>query len=308
MQAAVVYGPGDVRIEEVPEPEPNDANIVVKVGAASICNGSDGALFTGDRDLTRSYPNLHVPIIGGHESSGEVVAVGKAVEGIEVGDRIAYWCKPWGSWAEYVDLYPHQVSICKLSDSIGYPEGSVMELLGSTMQRAEEICLGETVVVFGLGPAGLFLLQEVRLAGAHRVIGVDMHRNRLDMALALGADAVVDAAREEPAKAIMDSFGLVDVVSRVTRPTGKYMMYGVADKGVAYDAHRLFYRCVDIYSNNPRRYDVRQLMVRGERLVRDGRLDVRDLITHHIELEDIMRGLELVSTKKDQCIKVVIDF
>lgn len=225
MKAAVIYGAGDVRVESVPEPELDDANIIVKVGCASICNGSDGALFTGDRDLTRSYPNLNLPLIGGHESSGEVVAVGKAVDGIEVGDRIAYWCKPWGSWAEYVGIYPHKVSVCKLSDNISYAEGSVMELLGSTMQRGSEICLGETVAVFGLGPAGLFLLQEARIAGAYRVVGIDCYRIRLEKALELGADWVVDASKEDPVKAVETWWDMWMYPSTLPVPTLSILSY-----------------------------------------------------------------------------------
>ena len=92
MKAAVFTGPSEVVIQDVPEPEPSDINIIIKIHRASICNGSDSAVFKGERDTLKAHPELRFPMIGGHECAGEIMHVGKFVEGFEVGDRIAYWC------------------------------------------------------------------------------------------------------------------------------------------------------------------------------------------------------------------------
>lgn len=319
MKAAVVYGPGDIRVERVPEPQLTDSSIIVKIKNASICNGSDSAVFKGLRDLKRSYPFLDLPLVGGHESSGEIVAVGRLVKDYKVGDRIAYWCKPWGSWAEYIDLFPHELGICRLSDNVSCAEGSVMELLGSTLQRACKVGMGEIVAVFGLGPTGQFLAQEARIAGAHCVVGVDRYGNRLEMAHRLGADIVVNASRENVIETILNKVGpvdtaidavgedIVDTVLQVLRSEGQYLVYGVNDGGVSYDAHYMFYRRIKFVTYPGERHNVQRWMIQGERLVSSGRLRVAPLVTHHIPLEDVAEGIRMCYKERDKCIKVVID-
>ena len=127
MKAALIYGARDIRIEEVPEPELNDANVIIKVHRASICNGSDVAIFKGERNVVKAYPFLKkLPVIGGHECAGEVIAVGKCVEGFKVGERVSASWKPTGSFAEYNEFYPDRSVIVKLKDDISCEEGSVV--------------------------------------------------------------------------------------------------------------------------------------------------------------------------------------
>jgi 2-desacetyl-2-hydroxyethyl bacteriochlorophyllide A dehydrogenase len=320
MKAAVFTAPSHVVVQDVPEPEPNDANIILRVRRASICNGSDSAVFKGERDIIRAHPELKFPMIGGHECSGDIVHVGKWVEGFSVGDRIAFWCKAEGAFAEFNDLYPSRYAIVKLSDNVSYDEGSIMEMLGSTMQRGTLVELGETVVVFGLGPAGLLLLQEARLSGAAEVVGVDLHRNRLDKALELGADLVIDAGHENVVDVIRQKYGRMDVVMYaigknifnlpldVIRGGGKLLMYGCVDEGITFDANYTLYNAIDIRGfRGPTLDGIRDLMQRGERLVSKGTLQIKPLITHHIALEDIAEGIKMAAFRPWECIKIVVD-
>jgi len=320
MKAAVFTGPSEVVVQDVPEPEPNDINIIIKIHRASICNGSDSAVFKGERDTLKAHPELKFPMIGGHECAGEIMHVGKFVEGFEVGDRIAYWCKAEGAFAEYNDIDPRKRAIIKLSDNVSWDEGSIVEMLGSTLQRGTLVELGETVIVLGLGPAGLLLLQEARISGAVEVVGVDLHKIRLDKATELGADMVIDAGKEDVVKTIRSKYGRMDDVIYATgknlfnmpleliKDNGKLIMYGVVDEGISFDANYCLYHGIDF--RGFRSYDligIRQLMERGEKLVSKGMLKIAPLITHHMQLEDVAEGIKMAAFRPQECIKVVLD-
>lgn len=322
MRAAVLHGVGDLRIEQVPEPEPNDANVIVKVVKASICNGSDGAIYQGKRDFEQTYADIYswkLPAVWGHECTGSLVHVGKAIEDLAVGDRVTSW-STWGAFAEYHELYPQRLVVQKLSACISPDEGSVMELLGSTMYIAAEVEIGQVVVVFGLGPTGLLLAQEARLSGAVEVVGIDRHQNRLEKAIELGVDRVIDVRREDPVEVVRRSYGSCDVVIDATganvidsavkmiRTKGKYLVYGCSDGSVTFDAGAAFYKGIDFVGvKSPSRVRVADLMRRGEQLVARGQLKIAPLITHHLPLEEVREGVEMCCAHPEKCIKIVID-
>lgn len=319
MKAGVLYGAGDIRIEEVPEPEERDDIIILKIHKASICNGSDTAVLRGDRDITRAYPDISLPCVFGHESSGEVVFAGKSVTGFQVGDRVTFWCK-MGAFAEYIDICPARLSCkAKLPETISYSEGAVMELLGSTMQRATWIHIGEVVAVIGVGPAGLFLLQEARCAGAITTIAVDKFDFRLELAKKVGADFVVNA-NDHPVEKIKEYCGGVTAIIDATgadvinhymeafRGTlRRYVLYGVYDRGVNIDGHWLTYGGLKLLQNDNGDLPLGELFRRGVQLVEKGMIDVKSLITHHIALEDVLDGIRMCEEQKNSCCKVVVD-
>ncbi|OIO02596.1 hypothetical protein COY52_02755 [Candidatus Desantisbacteria bacterium CG_4_10_14_0_8_um_filter_48_22] len=321
MKAAIFLGPSEIVVKDVPEPKPDDRNLILKIHRASICNGSDSAVLKGERDIIKAHPELKFPMIGGHECSGEIVHAGKHAEGgFNIGDRIAFWCKAEGAFTEYNDIYPQYYAIARLSSNISYDEGSIMEMLGSTMCRGTLVELGETVVVLGLGPAGLLLVQEAKISGASKVIGVDMCKLRLDKAMELGADAVVDAGKENVAKVINEKFGRVDDVIHATgknlfnlpleiiKDRGKLIMYGCVDEGITFDSNYCLYHGIDIIGFKMPYLDrIRELMAFGEKLVSLGRLKIKPLITHHIKLEGIAEGIKMCAYKPGECIKVVVD-
>lgn len=321
MKAAMFYGPGDVRIENVPEPEERDDAFILKVHKASICNGSDAAILAGRRDMSRN-PKIKTPYIIGHEFSGEIVSVGRSVKGeYEIGDRVALWCQ-LGAFTEYIAVFPHRLHcVAKLPEAISYSEGSVMELLGSTMQRAEHIHIADVVAVIGAGPAGLFLAQIAKCAGALTTIVVDQYDFRLQLAKTVGADYVVRADQNPVEKireycggvsAVIDASG-ADVVKtyvKAFRPTSQknYIFYGVYDLGVTIDGWDLTYGGLRILQNaGTRGIGLGELFRRGITLVERGKIDVKSLITHHIPLGDVYEGIRMAEEQKDQCGKVVVD-
>lgn len=215
MKCAVMYGVGDVRVEErpVPAPEPNEVLIAVK--AVGIC-GSDVHYFTHGR--IGDYV-VEQPLILGHESAGVVTAVGDAVTRFAPGDRVApepgytcgqcAYCKSGhynlcpdvvfmatppvdGAFCEYV-AWPEDFTF-PLPDNMSYAEGGMMEPLSVGLWAAHrgQVSPGDSVAIFGSGPIGLLTLQSALAAGASTAICVDIEDNRLQYAKRLGATHTIN--------------------------------------------------------------------------------------------------------------------
>ena len=220
MKAAVYYGPHDLRIEDVAEPECGNNGIVVRVKACGIC-GSD--LHFYQRGGAKVKPGT----IMGHEFSGDVVEVGEAVSGIKAGDRVAgtslmlcgkcHWCLSGqyalcqdigmggfdfpGAYAQYapVPLAVLGQTVFTLPPGLSYEAGALMEPLGIGIfaaKRAEPV-RGDTVVVFGAGMIGLSAVAAFRSAGVARLIVSEIAPKRCRAALSIGADTVIDPGTED---------------------------------------------------------------------------------------------------------------
>ncbi|MCL2768916.1 MAG: alcohol dehydrogenase catalytic domain-containing protein [Solirubrobacterales bacterium] len=215
MRAVTFQAPGEVRVEEVPEPalaEPTDA--IVQVQASGIC-GSDLHIYHGRVPIA---PGFTI----GHEYVGRVVEVGAAVERVAPGARVlgcfqtacgtCFWClrceyhrcargRTFGHGAAMGDLQGAQAELLLvphadltlraapegLSDEVALFAGDVMgtgcHAIASAGTRA-----GDSVVILGLGPVGLCAVQAARVAGATPLLAVDTVEARLQMARTLGAE------------------------------------------------------------------------------------------------------------------------
>jgi L-iditol 2-dehydrogenase len=215
MKAAVFYGPGDLRVESVPEPEPGPGELVVKVGAATTC-GTDVKSYR--RGHPTIFPNL--PSLFGHEFAGRIEAVGDGVTDFTVGMRVVsansapcgscFYCSIGreslcehlqmlhGAFAERIRVPAPIVAknTHVLPDGVGDAEAAMVEPLACVVHGIAEspIEVGHTVAVNGVGPIGLMFVRLAGLRGA-RVIAVDPSPARLEVAEAMGADVLV---RPEP--------------------------------------------------------------------------------------------------------------
>ncbi len=214
MQAAVLYGPEDVRMEERPIPKAGPGEVVVKVKAALTC-GTDAKVF-----LRGGHPTMiRPPAIFGHEFAGDVAEVGEGVEGFTPGMRVVsansapcnrcFYCKVGrqsmcedvlyinGAYAEYTSVPPRIVrqNLLEIPAGVPYEHAALVEPLACAVHGAEEsgIRVGDIVVVNGAGPIGLFFVQLAKLKGAW-VISSDVVTQRLQVAESLGADKIVDAS------------------------------------------------------------------------------------------------------------------
>ena len=214
MRAAVLYGPEDVRIETIPVPAIGPGDALVRVGAATTC-GTDAKVFRRGGHPTMIRP----PAPFGHEFAGTIEAVGDAVEGFEPGMRVAAansapcqrcrYCKMgrWslckdilyinGAYAEFIAV-PERIvkqNLAPLPEATPFAHACLVEPLACVVHGVAEsdLRVGDTVVVIGAGPIGLFFIRLAALAGA-RVIATDLSPARLTVARELGAAETVDAS------------------------------------------------------------------------------------------------------------------
>ena len=223
MKAAVWHARNDIRVEEVPDPgAPGPGEVVIRVGACGIC-GTDleeyrhGPLFI-PVDEPNPLTGRRAPLILGHEFAGEVVEVGSGVNDFRVGDRIApdvllycgkcFWCQRHqvnlctdlaalglmgdGGLAEYCRM---PASMCiALPNGLSDDHAALAEPLSVAVRalRKGRLLAGERVTVMGGGTIGLFALQSALAAGAGEVFLVEPLAARRELALRLGASAVID--------------------------------------------------------------------------------------------------------------------
>lgn len=215
MNAAMFYGPGDVRFERVLLPKPGPGEVLVKVRVALTCG-------TDIKTYQRGHPAIikRVPSTFGHEFSGDVVEVGDGVTGFRPGMRVAccnsapcqkcFYCKNGqqnlcddltvlnGAYAEYI-VVPRRLvdfSLLEIPDHLSYEEAALSEPLGTAVHaiRLTPVRQGDTVAVIGSGPLGLMITRLAYLQGA-RVILLGKGEERLNKAREFGASEIVDVSR-----------------------------------------------------------------------------------------------------------------
>ncbi len=211
MRAAVMQGlHRPLALENVADPSPGEGDVVVKVGRCGIC-GSDLHM-TEDAAYGQGAGSIL-----GHEFAGEVVALGKNVEGLTTGDLVSViplkscgkchacktgavqWCESFGlqggGYAEYALTRPNQC--IRLPSGASLADGAIVEPLAVALHGValSQMRVGDKVLVLGAGPIGLAVAFWARRFGAARVVVQDLAEWQRDRALQMGAhDFVVDPA------------------------------------------------------------------------------------------------------------------
>jgi 2-desacetyl-2-hydroxyethyl bacteriochlorophyllide A dehydrogenase len=316
MNAVVFESVGSLALRSVPDPTPQPDEVVLRVAQAGIC-GTDLHIFRGE--YLSSFP-----LIPGHEFVGEVVAVGRDVRGIAVGQRAVgdpnlscgncefcrslqpNHCRRWqavgvtraGAFAEYVALparavYPVPDSIDDAAAAFIEPLACVVYALGRIRVRA-----GDDVLIFGGGPMGLLLTQALRRVGGARLTLVEPNAQRAELARRVGADAVLTPAEaselpHDPGKfhVVVDATGLPRVIERALdplRPGGTYLQFGVAPIGAhaAWEPYRIFRNDWTIVGS----FALSQTFAPAIRWLEAGAIDVAPLVSHVLPLAEFAAG------------------
>ncbi|MEN3185069.1 MAG: zinc-dependent dehydrogenase [Atribacterota bacterium] len=229
MKAAFFLGPGKMEVKEVEIPRVEEGEVLIKVAACAIC-GTDVRIF--------QHGHAHVvpPQITGHEIAGEIVAVGKGVEGYKVGDKVAVitviscgrcsYCRKGlqnlcpeqkyigydypGGFAEYMKMPRKGVehgNLLVLPPDADLLESSLVEPLSCVVngQSYLNIGLGETVLVIGAGPIGCMHVAMARNRGAGKIFLADISEERLQLAQRIGADLYINSAQENLKEVILQA-------------------------------------------------------------------------------------------------------
>ncbi len=343
MKAIQWFGPHDMRLVDMPRPEPRPHEVLVRVESVGVC-GSDLHYYEGGRI---GSARITEPLVLGHEYAGIVEAAGAQVDPALVGKRVAVepgipcmrceWCRtghynvcrdmsfpggpPYhGALCEYMAV--HAAFCYPVPDTMTAAEAAMVEPVAVAVHTVELAAFkpGETAAVLGLGPIGLLTARIAQICGVSILYGTDLHDYRLDAARMWGVDKTCNAARQDSVQAIMEWTGGrgVDVAfdtarsadtpavaCRVARPAGRCVLTGISGNNE------------DPFPVSACRH--KELVVKWCRrfrhnypaalsLIASGRLDVRPLLTHSFPLERAGDAFELVSGFRDGVIKASVDF
>jgi threonine 3-dehydrogenase len=325
-------------LTEIAEPSIKDNEVLVKVRRAGVC-GTDVHIYEWD-DWARG--RCKPPFVVGHEFSGDVVAVGKLVTDVKVGDRVTaeghivcgrcLLCRTGnshvcpntkiigvdrdGCFAEYIAM--HVINVWHLDDRISYDVGGIHDPMGNAFHTALTADIpGATVLITGCGPIGIFAAGICRAAGAARVIASDDNHKRLQLASSMGAHDVVHPNQVESAvMAATDGLG-VDVVLEMSgvpaaihqafamvRLGGRVQMLGIPAKPMDVNfATEVIFKGITIYGVVGRRmYDTWHQMTR---FLLSGEFDPAPVITHRFPLHDFEEAMRVI--KSGEAGKVVFE-
>ncbi|MEP6978277.1 MAG: zinc-binding dehydrogenase [Thermoleophilia bacterium] len=286
MRALLYYGPGDLRLEEVPRPEPTPGDVLVQVEVA-LTDGTDAKTFR------RGHPLLldELPSPFGHEFCGVDVATGRRV----VAANSAADARPLtdlellnGAYAEFL-LVPERIArinLLPVPDTLAPVVAAMVEPLACCLYGVAraEVQPGQTVAILGAGPIGLMLSACVADAGGSPVVvGGRPERRELVPAFGgrtgdgSGADVVIEAAGS--AQAWQDALDLV-------RPSGTIVFFGGREREARFElsAHRLHYEELTMrgaFHHTPR--DVRAALA----FLVSGAYPWHRLVTHEVGLDGV---------------------
>ena len=345
MKVVRFHAPGDVRVEDAPEPSPAPDEVKLRVVNCSTC-GTDVKIFR--------FGHHHIvpPRVMGHEIAGEIVEAGSQVSGWRVGDRVQVIAAiPCG---RCTDCAAGRMTVCPNQESMGYhydggfaqylvvpakvlavnglnripagvsfAEASLAEPLACVLngQTLARVGTGDDVVVIGSGPIGCLHVRLARARGASRVVLVDLNRERLHMAADLVAP---DAAL------VSGEVDVVDEIAKLTDGRGVDVVIVAAASGRAQEqAVHLAARQgrISLFGGLPKDdptialdanlVHYRELTVVGANgsspahnaqaleLIASGAVPVADLITHRLPLNRTLEAFDIVA--RGEGIKVTIE-
>ena len=307
-QSAVLYGPGDLRVEERDIPIPQPGEVLVEVRAIGIC-GSDVHYYEHGR--IGPYVVTH-PMVIGHESAGRITEVGAGVDAGRIGQVVAlepgvpcgrclqcrtgrynlcpdvkFFATPPvdGSIAQYVTIaadFAHPVP-----DGVGYAQAAMAEpvSVGVWAARKAGIGAGDRVLVTGAGPVGLLAAQAARAFGAVDVVVTDLSDYRLRVAAELGLRGVrADQDIGDTVDVLLECSGsaraLQGAMPRVGR-AGRIVLVGMGEDRVAFDIPMIQNR--ELWITGTFRYA--NTYPTALALIAEGRIQVDPLMTHTYPLE-----------------------
>jgi NADPH:quinone reductase len=316
MRAAVIASPGKIEVAEVPIPEPDAGQVLIRLEGCGVC-ASNIPPWEGREWF--SYPMA--PGALGHEGWGRIVAVGSGVPDLTAGQRVAFQSEK--AYAEY-DVADAEACV-PLPDSLsnrpfpGEPLGCAMNIF-----RRSGIELGSTVAIVGIGFLGAMLTQLAKAKGA-RVIAISRREFSLQFARDAGADELIPMDDHwriiEEVKRLTDQ-RFCDVVvecvgkewplnlsAELTKERGRLVVAGYHQDGLRSVNMQLWnWRGLDVINAHERE---REVYIQGIRdavdAVAEGRLNPFSLMTHQFELAELDQALNSTRDRPDGFMKAYVN-
>jgi (R,R)-butanediol dehydrogenase/meso-butanediol dehydrogenase/diacetyl reductase len=343
MKAAVWYKSGDVRVEDRECEEMKSNELKVRVAWAGICGSDLHEYLEGPITIPDDKPDpltgKQAPLTMGHEFTGVVEAIGSGVTKYQQGDKVII--NPLlthrnkdpeydiydgfnfiglgqdGGFADYV-IVPEK-NVYALPKGMTLDEAALAEPSAVAVQAIKEGQLqpGQTVAIFGAGPIGLLTVIAAKAAGASKIVIFDLSESRLEMALQVGATHAVHSGKQNPLEFMKEeepngfdvSFEVAGVevtfnqAIKVTRTRGTVVIISIFPGKVSFRPIDLTNSGVKITSSAAYEPAVFQKTID---MMASGEFDAKDVITNHIELEDIVeKGFEALKHDKTE-VKILV--
>lgn len=340
-QAIVMTDVRKFETRDIEMPVIGDDEVGIKVESVGIC-GSDMHFFEGK--AFHIFPNS-LPFVLGHECGGVIYAKGRNVKDLGIGDRVAIepgvpcgtceFCQSGkynlcpsviflatppheGALKRYISFPAHKAF--KLPDNVSTLEGALIEPLSVGIHAVVtgEVAPGKTVAILGSGCIGLCTMLAAKAWGASRIIVSDLFKNRLDKALELGADYVVNSSSEDAVARILELTGGqgTDIVfetagSNVTaaqtsflvKRGGTIIMVGNVFGDTAFNFRNMYKKEAQLKSV----FRYRNTYPAAIQAVSDGKIPVGSIVSAQFDFEHAQAAFELAIDDKQNCIKNVIN-
>ena len=352
MRAAIFVEPGRIVLDEKPVPDIGPTDALIRITTTTIC-GTDIHILKGE------YP-VEKGLTIGHEPVGIIEKLGSAVTGYREGQRIiagaitpsghSYAClcgchsqdgpgekygfKAMGGWrlgntidgvqAEYAVIPDAMANLSPIPDGLADEQVLMCpDIMSTGFSGAERggVKIGDSVVVFALGPIGLCAVAGAKLMGATTIIGVDKVPARTEAAKTLGADHTIDFSRADPVEEVMrltdgrgvdvaiealGTQGTFESALRCLRPGGVLSSLGVYSSDLTIPLSAFAAGLGDYAIVTTLCPGGKERMRRLMSAVASGRADLSRLVTHRFKLDDIEAAYELFAHQRDGVLKVAI--
>lgn len=342
MKACVLHAVGDLRCEEIPDPQPREGEVLVRVGACGVCGS----------DIPRVFAKgtYYFPTIPGHELAGTIEAVGPGGDAHLIGHNVAVFplipCRACamceigeyaqclnynylgsrcdGGFAELVRV--PEWNLVPVPEGVSLEEAAMVEPAAVAVHalRQAGLDIGADVAIFGAGPIGVLVAMWARTWGAGRVMLVDIDQTKLDFARSLGFTETCNARAEDPVAWINDSTELgADLVLEVSgsakafeqclltaRPFGQVVLMGNpnGDMALPQDAYWAILRkqltVIGTWNSSYSALPRNEWQLTLD-MMAAGRIDVRPLITHRTGLETLVENMILMRDRTEFSNKVM---
>lgn len=338
MKAVVVHGPGDVRIDERPDPVPGPGEVLLALEWGGVC-GSDVAYWKHGASGTAA---LKDPLVLGHEFAGRIAGVGEGVDGLAEGRPVTvHPARPVGDvslperLAGRTNLYPQvryfgsaafhphtdggfsEYRVVRASQVRALPEGvstehgALAEPLAVALHAVHRAgaLRGRTVLVNGAGPIGSLVVAAAKHRGAATVVAADLSAASLSVARAMGADDTVDlstgAALPQDVELVFEASGAPSALGPVLRATARGStlvqvgnLPGTAAPTVLGDLVTREITWIGSYRFVEEIDDALQAMAQG--------LDVSPVISHRFGLDQAAEALATAADRRSGSCKVML--
>lgn len=319
MRAVQVVARGKAVFVDVPVPSIRPGHVLVRTRRLSLC-GSDIRMLHFAPE--RSYP--FPPGTTGHEMVGVVEQIDAPDSRLRAGDDVLALAPTHQAMAEFL-LAPIE-HVLPLPPGVAIEQSLQAQQLGTVLYASQRLpnLIAKSVAIIGQGSAGLFFDFQCRAMGARRVIALDIEAFRLERSHSFGATHTIHNLASDPVEKVREfNFGeLVDVVIEaagdisainlaidLVRPGGDILYFGYPrGQTIPFNFDTLFHKCCRAQTIVGASVEANQESTRiALDAIATGRIDVRQMITHHVPFSDVMDAYELHRTRGDKCVKIVVE-